>query len=419
MKIRRRFRLRHYLYDSLFFTSAASRRSPFARNLRAEAAPRFPAACLILPALAIIYFLALPAAVFAQNTLPASLEHGRTLTPEKQAQLREELQRHSAVLEAQSAVLKTVAKLVGPSVVFIESEHAVDTRQSKQQSVQEDGSGVIINWRDKFYILTNRHVIRNAAPDGIKIDLADGRRITPDKVLSEEASDVAVLAVSAPGLVAAPLGDSDKIDVGDFVLAMGSPFGLNQSFTFGIISAKGRRNLNLGHNPKMQDFLQTDAAINPGNSGGPLVNLRGEVIGINTAIASNSGFSEGCGFAIPVNLFMFVARQLIEKGKVTRAFIGVNLNGKFGPEDAARLGLPRPMGAQVLAVTPGSPAEKVNLQPDDVILEFNHIPIEDDGHLVNVVSTTELGAAVPILVFRNRETFSVQIEPVERENSSP
>jgi S1-C subfamily serine protease len=97
----------------------------------------------------------------------------------------------------------------------------------------------------------------------------------------------------------------------------------------------------------------------------------------------------------------------------------VNLNGKFGPEDAARLGLPRPMGAQVLAVTPGSPAEKVNLQPDDVILEFNHIPIEDDGHLVNVVSTTELGAAVPILVFRNRETFSVQIEPVERENSSP
>ena len=140
-------------------------------------------------------------------------------------------------------------------------------------------------------------------------------------------TDVAVLAVSAPDLTAAPLGDSDRMEIGDFVLAVGSPFGLSHSVTFGIISAKGRRDLHLGEvdTVQFQDFLQTDAAINPGNSGGPLVNLRGEVIGINTAIASNSGGNEGIGFAIPVNMFMTVARQLIETGKVTRAFLGVNM----------------------------------------------------------------------------------------------
>ncbi|MGW8258205.1 MAG: S1C family serine protease, partial [Thermoguttaceae bacterium] len=265
--------------------------------------------------------------------MPASLESSKTLSPEKQTQLREELGRNIPLIEAQSSVLKIVSKLVGPAVVFIESEHVADSRQTRQQ-IQEDGSGVIISWKGNNYILTNRHVIRNAAPQSIKIDLFDGRRIYPDKVLSDELSDVAVLAVSAKDLVSAPLGDSDKIEVGDFVLAMGSPFGLSQSFTYGIISAKGRRNLRLGATPTIQDFLQTDAAINPGNSGGPLINLRGELIGINTAIASNSGVSEGCGFAISSKMFMFVARQLIEKGKVSRAFMGVNLNSKFGAEEA-------------------------------------------------------------------------------------
>ncbi|HEY4760198.1 MAG TPA: trypsin-like peptidase domain-containing protein [Thermoguttaceae bacterium] len=369
---------------------------------------------LVLCLLAIVCCF-VPGGLAAQETLPASLESRKTLTAEKQAQLRQELERYIAVLEAQSAILKTVTKLVGPSVVFIESEHDINTRQSRQQTIQEDGSGVIINWKGKFYILTNRHVIRNAQLDGVKIDLADGRRITPDKIWSEEATDVAVMALSAPDLVAAPAGDSDKMEVGDFVLAMGSPFGLSQSFTYGIISAKGRRNLKLGQNATIQDFLQTDAAINPGNSGGPLVNLHGEVIGINTAIASNSGFSEGCGFAIPMNMFMFVARQLIETGKVTRAFMGVNLNGKFGPADAEKLGLPRLMGAQVSAVTSRSPAEAAKLQPGDVILEFNHTAIEDDGHLVNVVGTAEVGTTVPVLIFRDRKTFSVQIELFDKE----
>ena len=138
------------------------------------------------------------------------------------------------------------------------------------------------------------------------------------------------------------------------------------------------------------------------------------MIGINTAIASNSGVSEGCGFAIPINMFMFSAGQLIESGKVTRGYIGVQLNSRFGPEAAADAGLPRLMGAKINAVTPRTPAETAKLLPGDIILEFNHIPIEDDGQLVNVVSMTEIGSSVPMLVFRNRQTQTVQIEIHDR-----
>ena len=163
-----------------------------------------------------------------------------------------------------------------------------------------------------------------------------------------------MLAVSAPDLTAAPVGDSDRMQIGDFVLAVGSPFGLSHSVTFGIISAKGRRKLALGdaNTIRFQDFLQTDAAINPGNSGGPLVNLHGEVIGINTAIASDTGVNEGVGFSIPANMFMAVARQLIATGTVTRAFLGVNLDWKFGPAMAAELGLPRPVAPTSAASFP-------------------------------------------------------------------
>lgn len=346
------------------------------------------------------------------------MEHPKALTPERQAELRQELQRYSQALEAHSAVIKTVAKLVGPSVVFVEAQRGTDP--SRRHTIQEDGSGVIINWKNNFYVLTNRHVIRDTPVAGISIDLADGRRISPEKTWTDEESDVAVMAISAPELLAAPVGNSDKMDIGDFVIAMGSPFGLNQSFTHGIISGKGRRNLKLGESGvrentfRNQDFLQTDAAINPGNSGGPLVNQRGEVIGINTAIASNSGVSEGCGFAIPMNMFMFVARQLIESGKVTRGWIGVSLDSKFGPASAGELGLPRLMGARITAIRPSTPAAEARLQAGDIILEFNNIPIEDDGQLVNVVSMSQIGTTMPILVFRNRKTITLQIQVQDR-----
>src|SRR5205085_10072275 len=162
----------------------------------------------------------------------------------------------------------------------------------------------------------------------------------------------------APGLIAARIGDSSKVEIGDFVLAVGSPFGLSHSVTYGIISAKGRRDLELGDDSvRFQDFMQTDAAINPGNSGGPLINLRGEVVGMNTAIASSSGGNEGIGFTIPINMVMIIARQLVERGTVIRAYLGVALDSKFGPATAMSVGLMRPRGTRVTRITPGSPAE--------------------------------------------------------------
>ena len=356
-----------------------------------------------------------------KDALSTALERPAEARRERREQLLRELESQSRVLEAQSAVLKIVAKLVGPAVVHIEADIPPEASSSfsRGRHVEEAGSGVIIQYKDNYYVLTNRHVIRGTAPEGIKINLSDGRRIHPTKVLEDPETDVAVMGISGPDLIATPLGDSDRMQIGDFVLAVGSPFGLSHSVTFGIISAKGRRDLRLGEaTVRLQDFLQTDAAINPGNSGGPLVNLRGEVIGINTAIASNSGGNEGIGFAIPINMFMVVGQQLIETGAVTRAFLGVNLNSKFGPSMAAELGLPRPIGAHVTGVTAGSPAEAAKLQAGDVILEFNHKAVESDAHLVNLVGLTPIGKSVPVLIFRDRKTMTIMVEVGDRSKFS-
>ncbi|MEN6406405.1 MAG: trypsin-like peptidase domain-containing protein [Thermoguttaceae bacterium] len=378
--------------------------------MRDTTAPRIVVSALWL-------FVGAVAAWGAPPTLPAALLRPESSRPEQRAELQRELDRNAKLLEAQSAVVRTVAKLVGPAVVHIEADIPSDSEAAfNRRRLEEAGSGVIIQWKENFYVLTNRHVVRGASPEGIRIHLADGRRLNPKTVLEDEKTDVAVLPVSAPDLVAAPIGDSDRLEIGDFVLAVGSPFGLSHSVTFGIISAKGRRALHLGEvaTVDFQDFLQTDAAINPGNSGGPLIGLRGEVVGINTAIASNSGGNEGIGFAIPINMFMAVGRQLIETGTVTRAFLGVNLNSKFGPSMAAELGLPRPIGAHVTGIRPGTPAEAAKLQVGDVILEFNHTPVEDDAHLVNLVSLTPVGKTVPLLIFRDRKPITILVEVDDR-----
>jgi serine protease Do len=358
----------------------------------------------------------------AQTTVQAGIERRGPVSLEKREELYRLLHQQAEVLEKQAAVVKTVAKLIGPTVVHIEAD--VSNRASLQYGrghhVEEAGSGVIVEIKRKHYILTNRHVIRGAAADGIRLNLADGRRIHPVKVWDDVDTDVAVLAVDAPELVPARLGKSAAMEIGDFVLAVGSPFGLSHSVTYGIISAKGRRDLELGDASVIfQDFLQTDAAINPGNSGGPLINLRGEVIGINTAIASNSGGNEGIGFAIPVDMFMFVADQLIETGKVARAFLGVNLDSKFGPTVAAELGLPRPFGARVNGITPDSPAEAAKLRVSDVILEFDGNLVEDDGHLVNLVSQTPVGKKISLVVFRDRAPVTLQVVVTDRNKFKP
>jgi serine protease Do len=325
----------------------------------------------------------------------------------------EALAKEVADLEKHSNVLKKVVKLVSPNVVHIEADkfEQPTSRVGRRAQIEEAGSGCIVKLGEHFYVLTNRHVVKNAALKDIKIKLNDGRLITPTKVWSDRETDVAVLAISAPRLVAARIGNSDETEIGDFVLAVGSPFGLSHSVTFGIISAKGRRDLELGEDGvRYQDFMQTDAAINPGNSGGPLINLRGELIGLNTAIASSSGGNEGIGFTIPSNMVMIIAKQLVERGSVTRAFLGVALNSKFGPAVATSVGLLRPRGTQITKITPGSPAEVAKLQTGDVILEYNGNRVDDDSHLINMVSLTEVGKEVPVVILRDHKVITVKVK---------
>ena len=201
--------------------------------------------------------------------------------------------------------------------------------------------------------------------------------------------------------VPARYDEAKDLEVGDFVVAIGSPFGLNHSVSYGIVSALGRRDLQLGDDGvRYQDFIQTDAAINPGNSGGPLINLRGQVVGINTAIASNSGHNEGIGISIPIKMVLEISRQLVDHGKVTRGFLGVALDASFTPDRAKALGLDTFYGARISGITPESPAEAAELQVGDVIVDFGGIQIQNDSHLVTQVSRSSLGESVPLKIFR-------------------
>jgi len=281
-------------------------------------------------------------------------------------------------------------------------------RGPRQQGL---GSGVIVT--PDGYILTNNHVVDGA--DEVKVALQDGRELDAKVVGRDPKTDVAVLKVDAGELPAIALGDSEAIEVGDVVLAIGNPFGIGQTVTRGIVRATGRATLGLDY----EDFIQTDAAINPGNSGGPLVNLRGEVVGINTAIASNSGGSEGIGFAIPIEMVRFVARQLVERGSVDRGFLGVSLDKEFAQPEARRLGMVRPVGARVEGVTRGAPAERAGLRPDDVIIEFAGRAVEDDDHLMSIVSMTPVDSVVTIIVFRERARVEVRLTVASRATFEP
>jgi serine protease Do len=214
--------------------------------------------------------------------------------------------------------------------------------------------------------------------------------------------------VGRSDLAACRLGDSRTLEVGEHVFAVGSPFGLNHSVSFGIVSAKGRRNLELGNKSIVyQDFIQTDAAINPGNSGGPLMNLRGEVVGINTAIASNSGVNEGIGFAIPIQLAMAVATQLIERGELHRSYLGVSVERAFNVDPQGGLQSQRARGALVKVVKPNSPAEAAGLRYGDVILMFDGVAVENDEHLVQMVGLSPSGRPVELQVLRERATLQL------------
>ncbi len=325
-----------------------------------------------------------------------------------------------SLLEKHGNLLKKVVKLTIPTVVHIEAQHADAEGNLQHRPVEDAGSGVIIRWTGKFYVLTNRHVIKKSTLEHIRIKLSDGRHIHPTRIWEDRETDIALMAVEAKGLFPARLGDSSKLEMGDYVVALGSPFGLSHSVSYGIISAKGRRDLQLGDDSvRYQDFLQTDAAINPGNSGGPLVNLRGEIVGINTAIASNTGVHEGIGFSIPINMAMVVARQLIEHGSVVRAYLGVRLDSKFKGEEATSSGLTRVEGARVTAITPKSPAAAADIHVGDIILQFDGIRIEDDSHLINLVSLTPVNKEVELQLLRDGARQSLKAKVGNRSEIEP
>ena len=332
------------------------------------------------------------------------------------AELFAELDAEVSEFERYTRILRKVVQLARPSVVHIESRPSAVSEAGRRATVSEEaGSGVVVELSGGTYVITNRHVVLNAAPRQIFIHQHDGTRLTAQAVHADPATDVAVIRVAESGAVAARIGDSDETDIGDFVLAVGSPFGLSHSVTYGIISATGRRDLELGsQGVRLQDFLQTDAAVNPGNSGGPLINLRGEVVGINTAIASSSGGSEGIGFAIPINMVMVVARQLAESGVAAHAYLGVRLEDDYGPELARRWGIPYSQGALVKSVTPNSPAARAQLRRNDLIVRFNQLAVEDDVHLVNLVSLTPIGKVVTLRVIRDGNPLDVQLRVGDR-----
>jgi Do/DeqQ family serine protease len=265
---------------------------------------------------------------------------------------------------------------------------------------QSAGSGVIFD-AHSGYIVTNAHVVENASE--ITVTLQDGRDLKAEIIGSDTPSDVAVLKVKPDGLTQIPLGDSARVEVGDFVVAIGNPFGLQHTVTSGIISGLSRS----GINPDgYEDFIQTDASINPGNSGGALVNLRGELIGINTAILSRSGGNIGIGFAIPVNMARSVMDQLIRYGSVKRGQLGVSMY-TVTPDIAHSLGLQSAVGALVSQVVEGSPAEHAGIRTGDVITAVNGQPVKSNSELRNTIGLLRVGDKVEIGLLRDGKPLRV------------
>lgn len=306
---------------------------------------------------------------------------------------------------------ENVVSKVVPAVVSVEAvKPPKGNAGPKTKAQEESGSGVIVKSpvRAGHFVITNNHVVMHSKPEQITVQLFDGRVFRPAAVHSDPESDLAILAIDSPqALPTATLGNSDHARVGRWVLAIGSPFGLNQSVSHGIISARDRGQVTLGNTIRIKEFLQTDAAINPGSSGGPLVDLHGEVIGINTAIASHNGSNSGVAFSIPSNLVKRVMNQLLQQGAVQRGYLGMQLVLTFEAREALNLGLARVRGALVEKVYPGTPASECGLQANDVILQVENISIRNENHLINLVSSLKPGQRIQLHVWRNRATTTL------------
>ncbi|MFO7947835.1 MAG: DegQ family serine endoprotease [Armatimonadota bacterium] len=280
-----------------------------------------------------------------------------------------------------------------------------DRDGEREQRRRGLGSGVIIG--EDGYIITNAHVVKEA--DEIEVQLSDDRTLTAEVKGYDEDSDVGLLKIDAEGLPTLPMADSDKAEVGDIVLAVGSPFGLGSTVTMGIVSATGRADLGI---TRFEDFIQTDAAINPGNSGGALINLDGEVIGINTAIVSRTGGYQGIGFAIPSNLASKIADELREHGEVVRGYLGVQIS-EVDSDLAKSLGLDRPRGVAITQVYPDTPAEKAGLNVEDVILAVDGKEVNSPGALQSLIGSVKPGTDVELKIVRNGKEITKSVTIVE------
>jgi serine protease Do len=341
-------------------------------------------------------------------------------------------------LRQTSKAFSDVAKDVSPAVVFIQIEKTIQQpdvqffspsgqgspfgdeffrrffgmpgpenpqqlQQSPQQRIVGQGSGFIIS-KDGF-ILTNNHVVGDA--DKVIVKLLDGREFTAKTVGADPHSDVAVIKIDAKDLPVLELGDSDAIEVGEWVVALGNPFGLSHTLTVGVVSAKGRSSIGIAD---YENFIQTDAAINPGNSGGPLVDLDGKVVGMNTAIFSQSGGYMGIGFAIPINMAKSIKDQLIQTGSVVRGYLGIIIQD-LTPELANSFGMKDQKGILVAQVSEDSPADKAGIKQGDVIIDFNGKPVDQVGPFRNEVALQMPESNVNITILRNgqRKVLSVTI----------
>ena len=275
-----------------------------------------------------------------------------------------------------------------------------------ERETEAAGSGVIVD-AAQGYVLTNNHVVENAT--NIEVTTKDNRQLKARLIGRDPETDIAVLQIAAGGLTSVPMGDSDRLQVGDFVLAVGNPFGLGQTVTSGIVSALGRSPGIEGY----EDFIQTDASINPGNSGGPLVDLQGRIVGINTAIVAPSGGNVGIGFAVPINMARQVMDQLISGGEIKRGRIGVAIQD-LTPDIAQALGTTHTQGAVIARVEQGSPADRAGLRTHDLVVAVNGVPIHTGAELKNRVGLSKIGDAVDLTIIRagSERTVAVRIDQV-------
>jgi S1-C subfamily serine protease len=319
--------------------------------------------------------------------LAANQTAGAPATPVSRAAPPQNASDLNALTQDEATIIR-VAREITPTVVSVSQRGG-------------SGSGIIVN-RDGV-VLTNAHVVGQSRT--VEVGLADGRTLTGQVAGVDPTIDVAVVRVAAQNLPAAPLGDSDNLQVGQAAIAIGNPLGLERTVTSGVVSAVNR-------NPRgiaLDGLIQTDAAISPGNSGGPLVDSRGRVIGINTAVLSGAGAS-GLGFAVPINLANDVVRQILETGRITRAYLGVSF-ADVDPELARQFGLPVKQGIIVGAVEGGSPAARAGIRPQDIIVKGNDTAVESGGDLRRLLRTLKPGATVRLEVVRpnGRTTIPVQL----------